>query len=308
MGMADAIPIYGEELYAFDYIDLFGSRVPNVSMFAISNIYQTYPGGQDYPVEVGVLSFGGPGINQSFQNPGQPSINTSLVDGYLYSQGTIASSSYSLHIGSVNCDISGSALFGGYDRSRVLGDVSAQATCDAIASELPVTYQSDYGLYFWSTSDQKYSQIVTASTYLGFTFRKDFLNDANMTIKVPFALLNLTLDTPLVDNPTPYFPCMGTDGTYVLGRAFLQAAFVGVNRGTGTKNWFLGQAPGPNMGASTPTTIEVADTTISGSSSSWEDSWMPYWTELPASSRSNATNATVQLLFVALLQQSGLSR
>ncbi|PYH90396.1 hypothetical protein BO71DRAFT_487132 [Aspergillus ellipticus CBS 707.79] len=322
-GMADAIPLYGEEGYAYDYVDLFGSKVPNVSMFGISGIYQTYPGGQNYPVEVGVLAFGGPSINQSFANTGSASINTSLINGYLYSQGTTASNSYGLHIGSVNCDISGSALLGGYDQSRVLGDVSAQAynsgsfpiqlldinigvvsggspwtysnksgllgennstlslgttvhasppdpyiylpqsTCDAIASELPVTYQSDFGLYFWNTSDHRYSQIVTASTYLGFTFRKNSLNIANITIKVPFALLNLTL-----------------------------AAFVGVNWGTGTGNWFLAQAPGPNMGTSTPVTIQEADTTIKGSSSSWEDSWAPYWTELPASSTSSTAIAT----------------
>jgi hypothetical protein len=99
--------------------------------------------------------------------------------------------------------------------------------------------------------------------------------------------LNLTLQAPLVDADTPYFPCMPTSNNYLLGRSFLQAAFVAVNWGTGegAGNWFLAQAPGPNV-PSTPsvTAIEVTDTTVKSSQDSWEASWSSHWTPLPSSS------------------------
>ncbi|KAI9371700.1 hypothetical protein BJX61DRAFT_543393 [Aspergillus egyptiacus] len=160
-----------------------------------------------------------------------------------------------------------------------------QSSCDAIAAELPVVYQPDYGLYFWNTSDPRYSQIVTSPSYLAFTFSRNGLNNAEITINVPFALLNLTLQPPLVDTPTFYFPCMATDGTYALGRAFFQAAFIGVNWNQGTGNWFLAQAPGPGYSTiSDRTNIEASASTITGSESSWEASWARYWTELPSTS------------------------
>ncbi|OGM42766.1 hypothetical protein ABOM_008157 [Aspergillus bombycis] len=152
------------------------------------------------------------------------------------------------------------------------------STCEAIAAEL---------------SDKRYSEIVSAPTYLGFTFSKNSLNNANITINVPFSLLNLTLDAPLVDKPTPYFPCMGTNGNYVLGRAFMQGALVGVNWGPQQGSWFLAQAPGPNIpGTTAVTTINPSDNTVTSSSSDWESSWKGVWKELPATSASNSSTQT----------------
>lgn len=163
------------------------------------------------------------------------------------------------------------------------------STCEAIAAELPVTYHPEYGLYFWNTEDKRYSEIVSAPTYLGFTF-KNSLNNANLTINVPFSLLNLTLDAPLVDKLTPYFPCMGTNGNYVLGRAFMQAAFVGVKGGPYQGSWFLAQPPGPNIpGTTTVVTINTENNTVSSSSSDWESSWKGVWKELPAILASNTS-------------------
>jgi hypothetical protein len=235
--------------------------------------------------------------------------NASLISGYLYETGQIASNSYGLHIGSAALGIPGSAFVGGYDQSRVLGEVTAQSyalyslpidlldigigvaegaspftypsksgllaqgnssigvalpvlieatipylylpgsTCDAIASQLPVTFQADYGLYFWNTSDPQYMRIVTSPSYLSFTFRMNRSDSQNMTINVPFKLLNLTLEEPLAHTPIQYFPCrpMTNGASYTLGRAFLQAAFVGVNWQSDLNGlWFLAQAPGPN--------------------------------------------------------------
>ncbi|KAJ5683810.1 uncharacterized protein N7477_000155 [Penicillium maclennaniae] len=154
-----------------------------------------------------------------------------------------------------------------------------QSSCDAIAAELPVTYQPDYGLYFWNTSDSQYNKITTSPAYLAFKFSKNNLNNEEITIKVPFALLNLTLEAPLVKTPTQYFPCMATNSTPVLGRAFLQAAFVGVNWLGG--KWFLAQAPGPDGSfIVNPVTISDDESAILGSSNSWEDTWKTSWNVL----------------------------
>jgi hypothetical protein len=119
-----------------------------------------------------------------------------------------------------------------------------QSTCDAITQYLPVTFQKKYGLY---------KRIVSSPSFLSFTFRLSDSLSQNMTINVPFALLNLTLTAPIISTPTQYLPLQpgqGPNGAYQLGRAFLQAAFIAVNwqtaGGDGDGAWFLAQAPGPN--------------------------------------------------------------
>ncbi|RAO69775.1 uncharacterized protein BHQ10_005787 [Talaromyces amestolkiae] len=155
-----------------------------------------------------------------------------------------------------------------------------QSTCDAIATHLPVSYNASLGLYLWNTKTTQYTKIVRSPSYISLTFAANAsstsdakMNDT-MTIKVPFVLLDLKLESPLVDESTAYFPCMGTanGGLNVLGRAFLQAAFVGVNwatKGQEQGNWFLAQAPGPGYlrGDSELNVVSIFDTkeTIIGS-------------------------------------------
>ncbi|OJJ33978.1 hypothetical protein ASPWEDRAFT_52328 [Aspergillus wentii DTO 134E9] len=168
-----------------------------------------------------------------------------------------------------------------------------QSTCDAITSHLPVTFNQSLGLYLWDTDSSHYQAITSSPAYLWFMFLKDTQNNQNITIKVPFALLNLTLEAPLVEQSTPYFPCYPVNDTYTIGRAFLQAAFISVNWATGDSDgrWFLAQAPGPAV-ASTASIqpIAVEDKSISGSTSSWENSWEGRWTPLPDDSNSNTTS------------------
>lgn len=375
-GAATDNPIYGTAKWALDLIDISGVMVPNVSLNVVDQGYQIYPDGTNYPLELGVLSLGAPSLQQQFANRGQATINGTFFDSYLFTSGggqAIPSYSYGMHIGTPTYNLAGSLLLGGYDQSRVLGEVSAQpysddgglpiklrdislgvvrggspwsssttnsttnsnptgllaagnssitsngitvystpgdpyiylpqSTCDAIAAHLPVTYQSTHGLYIWNTSNPAYRSIITSPSYLAFTFAKDNSNRANITIKIPFAVLNLTLTPPLVAQPTPYFPCRGTTtagAVYALGRAFLQAAFVGVNwgdSGSGTGNWFLAQAPGPNLQTPSTTVIQPEDTTVLGSDNGWEDSWSGVWTALPvataaASASASTTNTT----------------
>lgn len=152
-----------------------------------------------------------------------------------------------------------------------------KSTCDAIASYLPVTYKEDLGLYTWNTDDNKYKQIVRSASALQFTFLSGSNTD-NVTISVPFPHLNLTLDSPLVDTPTQYFPCFTGADKYGLGRAFLQDAFIGANWGANT--WWLAQAPGPNI--PNPNVAELANdaTEIKASANDWKESWAGSWSAL----------------------------
>ncbi|KAI2780594.1 acid protease [Daldinia loculata] len=162
-----------------------------------------------------------------------------------------------------------------------------KSTCDAIAKNLPVTYNEGLGLYFWKTDEPKYSQIINSASVLEFVFTGDS-NTKNVSISVPFRHLNLTLTAPLIDKPTQYFPCYtGPARIYTLGRAFLQDAFIGAN--WGTKSWWLAQAPGPNIPG--PSVVELADgDSIKASSNDWQESWSGSWTALkPSDIESSAT-------------------
>lgn len=164
------------------------------------------------------------------------------------------------------------------------------STCTALTKDLPVTYNAKFGLYIWDVNNPQYKKIITAPTYLSFVFRT---SGQNLTVKVPFQLLNLTLDTPLINKPTQYFPCTTPQDSpsYSLGRAFLQAAFIGVDWDQGLGQWFLAQAPGPNT-AKTPSQTAITGTTLQGSNSDWAESWKPVWTALPLASSNSSTNQT----------------
>lgn len=122
-------------------------------------------------------------------------------------------------------------------------------TCQAIAKLLPVTYDTELQYYLWNEDDPRYQSIVTSAAYLNFSFPPAPGATGNVVIKVPFTLLNLTLDAPIVTSPILYFPCRSftplAGDNYRLGRAFLQAAFYGRNWRTST-SW-LAQAVGPGV-------------------------------------------------------------
>jgi hypothetical protein len=95
-------------------------------------------------------------------------------------------------------------------------------------------------LYLWDTGDSAYQRIISSPHFLSF----DLTNgSSSTTINVPFALLNLTVESPLIGTPTQYFPCSPWtpgDVGYTLGRSFLQAAFLAQNWNSSTI--FLAQA------------------------------------------------------------------
>ena len=156
------------------------------------------------------------------------------------------------------------------------------STCNAIAALLPVTYNYTLGLYLWDTTAASYDAIRTSPAYLNFTFRASSSSSTNITINVPFSLLNLTLSPPLVPSPIPYFPCQAAapGAKFSLGRAFLQSAFVGVNWQT-PGQWYLAQAPGPNIGTQPSPVAFDSGAAVTGSANQWADTWKGVWTPLP---------------------------
>ncbi|KAI5211437.1 hypothetical protein E4T38_01390 [Aureobasidium subglaciale] len=164
-------------------------------------------------------------------------------------------------------------------------------TCSAIAAFLPVHFDQSLGHYIWNTTDPTFKQIISSPSALKFSFNTD---SGLQNISVPFALLNLTLDYPLSNTPTQYFPCSSyapdAGSPYHLGRAFLQAAFLG-QHGQANKT-FLAQAPGPGMKAAVVTKLSATDTTLTAMANppSWNSTWTDQLKALPQSSALKATN------------------
>ena len=172
-------------------------------------------------------------------------------------------------------------------------------TCAAVAKNLPVTLNSRLGLYIWNVTDPQYDMIVKSSAYLALIFQK--AGSGNITIKVSFQLLNLTLEPPIVTTIQQYFPCrpfraLDDSGHYFLGKAFLQAAFIGMN--WEQKKFFLAQAPGPGVGASNIRPIQSNDVTIkSDPIENFATTWASTWeaisnTNNEKNTTSNSTNPT----------------
>ena len=146
-------------------------------------------------------------------------------------------------------------------------------TCDAIAEHLPVEYNSDFNLYLWNTEDENYQRILTSPHVLAFTFSAD---SSETTINIPLALMNLTLEYPLVSESTPYFPCSPwtpNSAPYHLGRSFLQGAFLGQN--WNSSKLFLAQAPGPGLMARSLKMIPYTGESIESATNapSWDSTW-----------------------------------
>ena len=152
-------------------------------------------------------------------------------------------------------------------------------TCAAVAENLPVTLNSRLGLYIWNTTDPQYERIVKSSAYLALIFQK--AGSGSLTIKMSFQLLNLTLEPPIVAKSQQYLPCkpfhaLDGSGNYYLGKAFLQAAFIGMN--WQEQKFFLAQAPGPGVGASNIRPIQPNDITIDSDpienfATTWARNW-----------------------------------
>ncbi|KAK3367986.1 hypothetical protein B0H63DRAFT_536180 [Podospora didyma] len=138
--------------------------------------------------------------------------------------------------------------------------------CQAAAEYLPVTSNETLGYYLWNVTNPQYTCIV-----------------------IFYRVLDLTLESPIVeDKLVQYFPCRLVDSTttggyWVLGRAFLQAAFLGVNYHNNLT--FLAQGPGPNlvmrvsgtMEESKVVNLEAGDVNVNAGPLEFRGSWAPWW-------------------------------
>lgn len=180
-----------------------------------------------------------------------------------------------------------------------------RATCDKIAEFLPVHYDEAFNLYLWDKSDSAFHDIVKSLHFLSFGFASS--NNRTQKINVPFGVLNLTLSSPLVSEPTPYFPCSPLrDGqTATLGRAFLQAAFLAQN--WHTNRVYLSQAPGPAYEPEYLRAIATDDTQLQPATNppTWQSTWtqaLPPWDDSDeGSSLSGGAIAGVVVGIIALL-------
>ena len=142
------------------------------------------------------------------------------------------------------------------------------AVCAAAATFLPLTFLPRLGLYAWDTADPRYASFIDSPRELNFHFA-----GSRLIVRVPLKLLNLTLEPPLVDAPTPYFPCSSSENRFALGRAFLQAAYLAVN--WDRQLLFLAQAPGPGYERAAKVAPFAPDATAmaAGSAESFDASW-----------------------------------
>lgn len=168
------------------------------------------------------------------------------------------------------------------------------STCDILASYLPIIYNENLNLYLWNTTSPIYKPIISSPTYLAFTFSNSDSDNKNTqtSIKIPFSLLSLSLKSPLsnTSDPAPYFPCQASSlpsGSWTLGRAFLQAAFLGtiwtdssnITSSSGAP-FFLAQAPGPGFSDENLVILQPNSTNLNTSNIKWKDSWSSHWTPL----------------------------
>ncbi|KAI9885955.1 MAG: hypothetical protein M1823_002233 [Watsoniomyces obsoletus] len=349
---AQALNLTGSASYRSERIFLVDGQnaytTNNTVVLVSSNYTLQYPSGSRVPMSVGLLGMDAPvnPLEVSLRN-GSTARYQTLVDS-LASNRIIHSRSWALHIGSVQHNISGSLVFGGYDQSRVLGNIARfnsetariraitsninfrdaasvvpspttpedplispaigpqnshlkqpievhldasvpymylpTEVCESMVSNLPVSFDTGLGLYLWNTSDfSRYQSYINSTSRISFIF--DDPGNLNVTVQVPLALLNLTLEPPLVAQPTPYFPCRpipaGDRQPARLGRAFLQAAFMARNWDSG--ELFVAQAPGPEHRGPSIRPINGLENTRQPSedSPSWESTWLPVLGPLP---------------------------
>ncbi|KAF2167966.1 hypothetical protein M409DRAFT_65994 [Zasmidium cellare ATCC 36951] len=154
-----------------------------------------------------------------------------------------------------------------------------EAAATAIASKLPVT-------------DPSCAQIKTSAAYLGFSFTGVSSNEpSSVTIKVPFRLLNLTLEPRAsgLETAVPYFPIRVLERSdyefYNFGRAFLQAAFVAED--FSSNSTWMAQAPGPGGIDADIVDLEegVGLTGADMDDEAFRDSWEGHWSPLYGDAR-----------------------
>ncbi|KAF2259386.1 acid protease [Lojkania enalia] len=96
--------------------------------------------------------------------------------------------------------------------------------CDQFAQRFRLTYDEDRNMY--TVNDTAHNLLLNATFIIKIGKNTRNSDDAT-SIELPYAAFDLEADYPIFDAPTRYFPIKkSSTGVYVLGRTFLQEAYV----------------------------------------------------------------------------------
>lgn len=114
------------------------------------------------------------------------------------------------------------------------------AICDFLADKLGLVYDADKELYTVNSSTR--DDLLRDSPEFTFTLTANSTSTDSTDIVLPYAAFDLRASLPIYLNSTPYFPIRRAtnESQYVLGRTFLQEAYIVVDWERG--NFTLGQA------------------------------------------------------------------
>ncbi|OCL08326.1 acid protease, partial [Glonium stellatum] len=103
-----------------------------------------------------------------------------------------------------------------------------QSVCDQFASRFKLTWNSTSELYL--VNDTAHTYNINQNPTISFTIGSTATGGTDVTsIVLPYAAFDLQMGFPIFTNSTRYFPIKPSSGPYVLGRAFLQEAYLIVN-------------------------------------------------------------------------------
>ncbi|KAK5136863.1 hypothetical protein LTR08_001785 [Meristemomyces frigidus] len=104
-----------------------------------------------------------------------------------------------------------------------------QDVCDLFAQAFGLTYDPVTELYL--VNDTIHSQLLLMSPSVTFTIGANSTSADSTNIELPYAAFDLGAGIPIYNSTTPYFPIRvaANESQYVLGRSFLQEAYLSVD-------------------------------------------------------------------------------
>lgn len=99
--------------------------------------------------------------------------------------------------------------------------------CDSIEGALGLTYDDSTELYL--VNETAYAKLRDLAPTFSFQLAADSVSNETTTITLPYAAFDLQMGPPTFNPAARYFPIRRTKGGYILGRAFLQEAYLVVD-------------------------------------------------------------------------------
>lgn len=102
-----------------------------------------------------------------------------------------------------------------------------QVVCDELEASLGLTYDPSTELYLVNST--AHAKLVELAPTIAFTLASDGTSNDTTTIVLPYAAFDLQASPPLYNTTIDYFPLRRASKRSVLGRAFLQEAYLVVD-------------------------------------------------------------------------------